>query len=89
MIFILVIPVSATSIIAFPNMYYTPTDIDGDGKYLDCNGNGYLDIQDLILHWYYMSWMQTNQNISGFDYNGNTILDYNDSLLLYENITGV
>ena len=73
-------------VIRFENYYYYPTDIDSDGKYMDCNGNGYLDSQDVDIHYGAMQWIIANQPVQPFDYNSNGYVDYADSILLHDSI---
>ena len=87
--FIVIIPVSATSIVAFPNMHYTHIDIDEGWKYINYNNDENINVRDSFLHWHHKNWVQTNQNITICRYNENVVLGNNNSIIPYRNAIGV
>ncbi|HWQ64155.1 MAG TPA: hypothetical protein VN429_07030 [Methanospirillum sp.] len=54
------------------------TDPDNDGKFEDLNGNGKLDMQDLVLLFRNFDWLSKSNISSRFDYNNNGRVDFAD-----------
>ena len=94
-------PISTTSIPAeleivrllpFPGKSSVPTDPYGDQFYWNVNGivNGTecIDFNDVITYYQAMNsgWIQANQYIPFFDYNGNGIIDNNDVIRLFQKV---
>lgn len=53
-------------------------DLDNDGKFEDLNGNGKLDMQDLVLLFRNFDWLSRSNFSSRFDYNNNGRVDFAD-----------
>lgn len=60
-----------------------PLELDGDGKFIDVNGNGRKDFADIVLFFNQMSWIADNEPLAAFDYNGNGHIDFNDVVWLF------
>ncbi|WP_216824754.1 choice-of-anchor I family protein [Salinigranum rubrum] len=61
-----------------------PTDLDGDGRYEDVNGNGRLDYDDVVLLFDQFESDSVRLNANAYDFNENGELDYDDIVDLYE-----
>lgn len=62
------------------------TDPNNDGKYEDLNGNGKLDMQDLVLLFRNFDWLSKGNISSRFDYNNNGRVDFADLTLAFRDI---
>ncbi|MEN6342666.1 MAG: GDSL-type esterase/lipase family protein [Methanospirillum sp.] len=60
-----------------------PTDLDGDGRFEDVNGNGRADFADVVLYFNRMEWIAANEPLSAFDCNGNGRIDFADVVWLF------
>jgi hypothetical protein len=69
-----------------PGFVNAPTDLDGDGKYEDVNGNGRKDFADVVLYFTQMTWIAENEPLSAFDYNGNGRIDFADVTWLFTHL---
>ncbi len=69
----------------FPGYTLPPTDTDADMLCEDINGNGRLDVDDVVTFYVNMDWVRANTNVgvSPFDFNGNGRIDYDDVVRLY------
>ncbi len=69
---------------AFPGYVKLPTDLDGDGRYEDINGNGRLDYDDVVALFTNLGWIRDNSNvdIENYDFNFNNLIDYDDVIVL-------
>jgi len=63
-----------------------PTDPDLDGLYEDLNANGYLDFADLSFYFKEMEWIEENEPIGLFYYNGNGRIDFADIMTLFHDL---
>jgi hypothetical protein len=76
-----------TSPILFdPGILQKMTDPDGDGKYEDLNGNGRLDMQDLVLLFTNFEWLSKSNYSSRLDYNSNGRVDLADLTKAFKDI---
>jgi len=69
-----------------PNIAGPPTDPDGDQKYWDVNGNGWIDFADVVKYFQNMQWIRDNQYKPFFDYNGNGLIDFADLIMLFNKV---
>jgi secreted PhoX family phosphatase len=67
-----------------PGRGRAPTDLDGDGRYEDVNGNGRLDYDDVVLLFEEFDSEAVRLNETAFDFNENGKLDFDDVVTLYE-----
>ncbi|SEW02595.1 alkaline phosphatase PhoX [Natrinema salifodinae] len=63
-----------------------PTDLDGDGKFEDVNGNGRLDYDDVVALFDSIEDESVMLNVDAFDFNENGRIDYDDVTVLYDEI---
>jgi PKD repeat protein len=63
-----------------------PTDPDGDGLYEDINGDEEVHSDDVDDFFEYFEWIEANEPIGCFDFNGNGIIDYADIVKLDEEV---
>jgi len=70
----------------FPGCEEYPSDPDNDGLYEDTNGNGEKDLNDLLVLFNNMDWVEENGYTQYFDFNGNNDMDMNDLLVLFNEI---
>ncbi len=73
-----------TTVTKLPGQKNAPTDIDGDGKYEDLNGDGKFDLTDVGLYSRYYTTIQRNGQIAEFDYTGDGKIDYRDVLRIVQ-----
>ena len=63
------------------------TDLDGDGRCEDVNGNNRLDFSDVVLLFTILGDRSvTYEETSSFDFNGNGRLDFADIVALFERL---
>jgi PKD repeat protein len=74
------------SVAPLPGFDIPPTDPDGDGLYEDLNGNGGLDLNDVVQLFKYLEWIEANEPNSLFDFNGNGRLDFADIVQLFKEV---
>jgi PKD repeat protein len=67
----------------FPDYTNPPTDPNHDGLYEDATGDGKVDFDDVVAYYDNMDWIEQNAPVSLFDYNKNSIIDFDDIVLLY------
>ncbi|MFA5296229.1 MAG: PKD domain-containing protein [Methanoregulaceae archaeon] len=69
---------------AFPGYANLPTDLDGDGRYEDINGNGRLDYDDVVAFFHNLIWIRNNPDVDveNYDFNFNGDIDYDDVVTL-------
>ena len=60
-----------------------PTDVDGDGRYEDVNGNGRLDYDDVRTLFEHFESDSVRLNTSAYDFNENGRLDFEDVVDLF------
>lgn len=60
-----------------------PTDLDDDGLYEDCNGNGRLDFADVVLFFNNFDWINQHCPVAAFDFNHNQRIDFADVVSLF------
>lgn len=70
----------------FPDCAYMPTDPDSDREFEDINGNGRMDLADVVKYFQNIVWIESNEPIVLFDYNHNRIIDLNDAVMLFHEI---
>ncbi|NUB90754.1 DUF839 domain-containing protein [Haloterrigena sp. SYSU A121-1] len=63
-----------------------PTDLNGDGRFEDVNGNGRLDYQDVTLLFENLEGDAVQLNEAAFDFNDNGRIDYDDVVALYDEL---
>lgn len=63
-----------------------PTDLNGDGLYEDCNGNGRSDFADVVLFFNNMEWVSLNAPVAAFDFNHNERIDFADVVALFNSL---
>ena len=78
------------------NMMQTPIDPNGDGLYEDVNGDGVVNVYDVIdfatkLYWITDGGLNDNVNEYQpfFDFDGNGVVNFYDVFILYNNIPHV
>ncbi|HWQ67863.1 MAG TPA: dockerin type I domain-containing protein [Methanospirillum sp.] len=64
------------------------TDPDQDGRYEDINGNGRLDMQDLVRLFDNLEEISKSSVSERFDYNSNGRVDFADLILIFRKIEG-
>lgn len=69
------IPVSLTG-------YPSPKDPDSDGLYEDLDGDGLFNFNDISLYFYNFDWIQKNEPVTLFDFDGNGKIDFGDIISL-------
>jgi hypothetical protein len=62
----------------------TMRDPDNDGKFEDLNGNGRLDLNDLVLLFSNFRWISESNISERIDYNNNNKADYADIVTLFK-----
>ncbi|WP_146201105.1 PKD domain-containing protein [Methanospirillum lacunae] len=62
--------------------YSVPTDPDGDGRYEDINGNGWLENDDPIVYLKNLQFAQKNEPVTQFDFDGSGFIGYGDIVML-------
>ena len=62
-----------------------PTDLNGDEKYEDVNGNGRKDFADVVV-FNQMTWIAANEPVAAFDNNMNGRVDFADIVRLFNNL---
>ncbi len=62
------------------------TDPNNDGKFEDLNGNGRLDMQDLVLLFRNFDWLSKSDISSRFDFNRNGRVDFADLTRAFRDI---
>ncbi len=67
----------------FPEYINPPTDPSHDGLYEDATGDGKVDLDDVVAYYDNMYWIEQNAPVALFDYNGNSIIDFDDVVILY------
>jgi PKD repeat protein len=67
----------------FPDYTNTPTDPNYDGLYEDATGDGKVDLDDVVAYYDNMYWIEQNAPVALFDYNKNSIIDFDDVVILY------
>ena len=81
------IPVTIGEIIPFPNpsggMFPPSADPDGDGLYEDINGNGRLDLNDIVIFFTNSEYVIQYEPGWLFDYDRNGIINLNDVVTLF------
>lgn len=61
-----------------------PTDIDADGLYEDINGNGRLDLNDVVMYFANIDKIRTDQPLWAFDYDRNGFINLHDLVTLFQ-----
>lgn len=74
------IPFTTTSGIVCP----LPTDPTGDGLYEDINGNGRVDLNDVVMYFENINTISTTQPIWLFDYDKNGVINLHDLVTLFQ-----
>ena len=64
----------------------SPTDVDGDGRFEDVNGNGRLDYDDVVVLFEHLEDDAVRLNDDAFDFNENGRIDYDDVVALYDEL---
>ena len=71
----------------FPNPaggnFPAPTDPDGDGRYEDLDGNGFVGFNDVVVYYQNMEFIESSQPLAAFDYDGSGFVGFNDVVSLY------
>ncbi len=62
----------------------TPRDVNDDGRYMDLNGNGEIDFDDVVTYFGHMDDPAMTDNAAAYDYNGNGEVDFADLVTLFE-----
>jgi len=62
--------------------YSVPTDPDGDGRYEDINGNGWLDNDDPVIFLEDLQFAMKNEPVVQFDFDGSGFIGYGDVSML-------
>ena len=62
--------------------YSVPTDPDGDGRYEDINGNGWLDNDDPVVFLKNLQFALKNEPVIQFDFDGSGFIGYGDIVML-------
>lgn len=62
--------------------YSVPTDPDGDGRYEDINGNGWLDNDDPVIFLKNLQFALKNEPVTQFDFDGSGFIGYGDIAML-------
>lgn len=62
--------------------YSVPTDPDGDGRYEDINGNGWLENEDPVILLKNLDWVKKNEPVIQFDFDGSGFIGYSDVVSL-------
>ncbi len=71
-----------------PSSFAAMSDPDKDGRYEDLNGNGRLDLQDLVMMFRNIDGLATSNLTGQVDYNTNGRVDFADVVLLFTELTG-
>lgn len=75
------------SILPFPNPaggnFPAPTDPNGDGRYEDLDGNGFVGFNDVVVYYQNMGFIESSQPLTAFDYDGSSFVGFNDVVSLY------
>jgi PKD repeat protein len=61
------------------------TDVDGDGRYEDVNGNGRTDFDDVVALFERRA-SDSDGDVDAFDFNGNWRVDFEDVVALFEQL---
>jgi hypothetical protein len=64
----------------------SPTDIDGDGKYEDVNGNDIQGFGDVVTLFENLGSEPVTENTELYDYNDNGVVGFGDVIQLFETI---
>ncbi|MFA5296516.1 MAG: hypothetical protein WC382_13500 [Methanoregulaceae archaeon] len=70
--------------VPIPGWANPPTDPDSDYFTEDLNGNGQLDLNDVVVYFNNIAWIDGNEPIDCFDYNKNARIDLNDIVVLFQ-----
>ena len=62
--------------------YSVPTDPDGDGRYEDVNGNGWLENEDPVVLLKNLQFVLKNEPVTQFDFDGSGFIGYGDIAML-------
>ena len=75
------------SILPFPNPaggnFPTPTDPNGDSRYEDLDGNGFVGFNDVVVYYQNMGFIEASQPLEAFDYDTSGFVGFNDVVSLY------
>jgi parallel beta-helix repeat protein len=64
----------------------SPSDLDGDGKYEDVNGNGVQGFGDVVTLFDNLGSESVTENTELYDYNDNGVVGFGDVIQLFETI---
>ncbi len=82
-----VLPVTVGEIISFPDtiggMFPLPTDPDRDGLFEDINGNGRVDLSDVVIIFHNIDFIMNHQPWWPFDFDQNRVINLNDVVTLF------
>jgi PKD repeat protein len=78
-----VAPPITPTVLPIPPGSVRPSDPNHDGIYLDLDGNGDLDFNDVVLYFNNMEWIAEHEPLSAFDFNNNGQIDFNDVVSLF------
>ena len=73
-------------VIPLPGYAKAPTDVNGDGKYEDLNGDGVLRFNDVVIFFNNLEWIAANEPVAAFDLNGNGRIDFNDVVKVFQEL---
>ncbi|MCK9307404.1 MAG: S8 family serine peptidase, partial [Methanoculleus sp.] len=75
------------NILPFPNpaggTFPPATDLNGDGRYEDLDGNGFVGFNDVVVYYQNMGFIESSQPLNAFDYDGSGFVGFNDVVSLY------
>lgn len=66
-----------------------PTDPNKDGLYEDVNGDGVIDHNDVTCFFNNFDWIAQNEPVSAFDFNKDKRIDFDDVVILNQNLQQV
>ncbi|NVO66306.1 hypothetical protein [Methanofollis tationis] len=70
-------------VVPFPGYEEMPTDPDGDGLYEDVDGDGVIGLNDVVVYYANLRFVEENEPLEAFDYDGNGRIGFNDVIVLY------